>query len=141
MQKPAQMTYATRKDITKIAGIKHTTIKSRKLLKYYERLFDDSKIFCHLMTDGSGYLIKRVHNTFIEIVDMSVKHDSLRKGHGTSLINKIKSCCMSNKHDSIVCNVPEDNIVMQLFLRSCGFSAVRILKRKATYYQFLFVSR
>ena len=62
---------------------------------------------------------------FFEIKHFSVDKSFQRSGIGTSLINKMKSK-LHDRRGILSCNVPEENLSFQLFMKRMGFKATLI---------------
>jgi [ribosomal protein S18]-alanine N-acetyltransferase len=80
-----------------------------------------------------GYMIYELWKDFIHLVRFGVHPRHRRKGIGASLIHKLISKLSLHRRDWITVHVPEDNLNMQLFLRSLGFKAIGILRQEAKY--------
>lgn len=76
-----------------------------------------------LYGDVAGFIIFDVAPICYKIVRLSISLQSIRNGHGTALIDKLKQKLTHRRH-SIGIQVQERSLAMQLFLRAQGFHYV-----------------
>lgn len=74
-----------------------------------------------------GYALFRIHPRGFEMLRLLVHPDYRRRGVGSQLINRICNKLDPIQKRRLVLDVHERDLAMQLFLRSCGFQATRIL--------------
>lgn len=72
-----------------------------------------------------GYMLYRLHKKYLELVRIGVHAAYRRRGFGTKLIDHLKFKLGSDRV-SILINVPEEELALQLMLRSCGFFAYKM---------------
>lgn len=75
-----------------------------------------------------GYVFYELSRNGIQIVRMAVTPETQRTGVGTAFITRIKERLDVWKRPSIAVNVRESALPAQLFLRACGFKAVRVVR-------------
>ena len=74
-----------------------------------------------------GYVVYRIKKQSLELVRIAVAPEYHRRGVGTVMVKKLYSK-LAKGRTSVVTEVPEQMLSMQLLLRSTGFKATRILK-------------
>lgn len=86
-------------------------------------------LVCKYQEDIRGYIIYTLHRDHIEIVRIVVDPLYRREGVGTAMINRVIEKIGNNiKMEFIDIKVPEDNLDLQLFLKSNKFRACSIIK-------------
>lgn len=84
--------------------------------------------FTHKGTEVIGYMFYTVSRAKFELLNLAVDPRFHRNGVGTTLIeylkNKVK---LGNRPNRITLEISETNLVGQLFLKSLGFKATRVL--------------
>jgi ribosomal-protein-alanine N-acetyltransferase len=68
-----------------------------------------------------GHVIYELHKYRLQIVLFTVAFDKQREGIGTAMIDKLKSKLCVHRRHTIGFDVPERNVIAQLFLRANGF--------------------
>lgn len=71
-----------------------------------------------------GHMVYALEPKTINVLNMAVRPDLVRMGIGRAMIDKLKSKLHLQRRNKIICNVQEYNLEAQLFMRSCGFTAV-----------------
>jgi ribosomal-protein-alanine N-acetyltransferase len=75
-----------------------------------------------------GYVIYQLGDVGIRIANLAVLPTMRREGIGRQLIEKLISKLSVDRRRRIVANICESNLAAQLFLRDCGFKAIKVLK-------------
>jgi ribosomal-protein-alanine N-acetyltransferase len=75
-----------------------------------------------------GYIVYELHWDSLHILKMAVHPDYRRRGVGTQLVQKVISKLENTRRNRVALEVPESNLEAQLFFRSCGFRATRVLR-------------
>lgn len=70
-----------------------------------------------------GFLVYKLHKHSLEILNMAVHPEWQQHGVGTALIDKLKAKLEGRRRATILAEVPERKLDMQLFLREQGFFA------------------
>lgn len=77
-----------------------------------------------------GYMIYEIHRNSLSILRFAVEPEWQGLKIGAAMIEKLRfKLATQVRLHTIVCAVPEENLPMQLFLRSQGFGADRIESR------------
>jgi ribosomal-protein-alanine N-acetyltransferase len=73
----------------------------------------------------TGYIINRLYKTHTEIIRLATAPDARRRGVGRLLVSETQQRLNSSisKRKKIVADVPDMDLVPQLFFRACGFVA------------------
>lgn len=79
-----------------------------------------------------GFMIYELHKTKLHILNFSVHPAWRRLGVGGQMVSKLVSKLSSHRRTRITLEVRETNLIAQLFFRTQGFRAVRVLR---TYYE------
>ena len=79
-----------------------------------------------------GFMIYELHKTKLHILNFAVHPAWRRLGVGVQMVSKLISKLSSHRRTRITLEVRETNLCAQLFFRSQGFRAVRVLR---TYYE------
>jgi ribosomal-protein-alanine N-acetyltransferase len=75
-----------------------------------------------------GFMIYELHKTKLHILNFAVHPTCRRVGVGAQMVAKLISKLSSHRRTRITLEVRETNLVAQLFFRSQGFRAVRVLR-------------
>ena len=79
-----------------------------------------------------GFMIYELHKSKLHIMNFAVSPSCRRVGIGQQMVAKLISKLSSHRRTRITLEVRETNLVAQLFFRSQGFRAVRVLR---SYYE------
>jgi ribosomal-protein-alanine N-acetyltransferase len=79
-----------------------------------------------------GYMIYELHKSKLHIVNLAVQSAYRRRGIGAQMVAKLVSKLSSHRRTKITLEVRETNLPGQLFFRSQGFMAQRVLR---SYYE------
>jgi len=79
-----------------------------------------------------GFMIYELHKSKLHILNFAVQLGQRRCGIGTQMVAKLVSKLSSHRRTRITLEVRETNLAAQLFFRSQGFRAVRVLR---SYYE------
>jgi ribosomal-protein-alanine N-acetyltransferase len=79
-----------------------------------------------------GFMIYELHKTKLHILNFAVHPAYRRAGVGVQMVAKLISKLSSHRRVRITLEVRETNLTAQLFFRSQGFRAMRVLR---TYYE------
>lgn len=75
-----------------------------------------------------GYVIYELHKNRLHILNMAV-HPQSRRGHiGGQIMAKLIGKLSSHRRARITLEVRESNLIAQLFLKSSGFVAVKVVR-------------
>ncbi len=77
-----------------------------------------------------GFLFYQRAKTFLRLLDVVVAPEFRRFGVGTQLINKMLGKLTARRQPKVACLVGEDDLRVQLFMRSCGFLATTVVAAK-----------
>jgi ribosomal-protein-alanine N-acetyltransferase len=75
-----------------------------------------------------GFMIYELHKAKLHILNFAVHPQYRRAGVGAQLVAKLISKLSSHRRTRITLEVRETNLPAQLFFRSQGFKAVRVLR-------------
>jgi ribosomal-protein-alanine N-acetyltransferase len=75
-----------------------------------------------------GFMIYELHKSKLHILNFAVHPTCRRFGVGTQMVAKLISKLSSHRRTRITLEVRETNLAAQLFFRSQGFKAVRVLR-------------
>jgi ribosomal-protein-alanine N-acetyltransferase len=76
-----------------------------------------------------GFMIYELHKQKLHILNFAVHPHYRRGGVGAQMVTKLISKLSSHRRTRITLEVRETNLPAQLFFRSQGFRAVRVLRR------------
>ena len=76
-----------------------------------------------------GFMIYELHKQKLHILNFAVHPQYRRLGVGVQMVNKLISKLSSHRRTRITLEVRETNLAAQLFFRSQGFKAVRVLRK------------
>ena len=79
-----------------------------------------------------GFMIYELHKSKLHIMNFAVSPSCRRVGIGQQMVAKLISKLSSHRRTRITLEVRETNLVAQLFFRTQGFRAVRVLR---SYYE------
>jgi ribosomal-protein-alanine N-acetyltransferase len=75
-----------------------------------------------------GFMIYELHKAKLHILNFAVSPSYRRAGVGAQMVAKLISKLSAHRRTRITLEVRETNLVAQLFFRSQGFKAVRVLR-------------
>jgi ribosomal-protein-alanine N-acetyltransferase len=75
-----------------------------------------------------GFMIYELHKNKLHILNFAVHPGYRRAGVGIQMVNKLVSKLSSHRRTRITLEVRETNLTAQLFFRSQGFKAVKVLR-------------
>src|SRR5688500_10935720 len=75
-----------------------------------------------------GFMIYELHKAKLHILNFAVHPGHRRAGVGSQMVAKLISKLSSHRRTRITLEVRETNLEAQLFYRSLGFKAVRVLR-------------
>jgi ribosomal-protein-alanine N-acetyltransferase len=75
-----------------------------------------------------GFMIYELHKSKLHILNFAVHPAYRRQGIGAQMVAKLVSKLSSHRRTRITLEVRETNLAAQLFFRSQGFRAVRVLR-------------
>src|SRR6266404_2170273 len=75
-----------------------------------------------------GFMIYELHKSKLHILNFAVLPVSRRQAVGTQMVQKLVSKLSSHRRTKITLEVRETNLSAQLFFRSQGFRAMRVLR-------------
>src|SRR5947208_862590 len=75
-----------------------------------------------------GFMIYELHKNKLHILNFAVHPGCRRYGVGTQMVAKLISKLSSHRRTRITLEIRETNLCAQLFFRSQGFKAVRVLR-------------
>jgi ribosomal-protein-alanine N-acetyltransferase len=76
-----------------------------------------------------GFMIYELHKSKLHILNFAVSPSCRRQQVGGQMIGKLIGKLSSHRRTKITLEVRETNLAAQLFFRSQGFKAVRVLRR------------
>src|SRR5207237_9807743 len=76
-----------------------------------------------------GFMIYELHKAKLHILNFAVSPACRRQAVGSQMVGKLVGKLSSHRRTKITLEVRETNLVAQLFFRSQGFKAVRVLRR------------
>jgi ribosomal-protein-alanine N-acetyltransferase len=76
-----------------------------------------------------GFMIYELHKAKLHILNFAVSPTYHRQGVGLQMIGKLIGKLSSHRRTKITLEVRETNLPAQLFFRSQGFKAIRVLRR------------
>jgi [ribosomal protein S18]-alanine N-acetyltransferase len=79
-----------------------------------------------------GFMIYELHKTKLHILNFAIQPAFRRLGVGVQMVTKLVSKLSSHRRTKITLEIRESNLAAQLFFRSQGFRAVRVLR---SYYE------
>lgn len=74
-----------------------------------------------------GFMIYELEKHSLNLLRFAVHQKFRRRGVGAGMVGKLKSKLLSHRRRSITCEVPEEMLAAQLFLRSQGFKASAVV--------------
>jgi ribosomal-protein-alanine N-acetyltransferase len=75
-----------------------------------------------------GFMIYELHKTKLHILNFAVQPNFRRTGLGSQMVAKLVSKLSSHRRTRITLEIRETNLSAQLFFRSLGFRALRVLR-------------
>ncbi len=75
-----------------------------------------------------GYVIYELHKSKLHVLNLAVHPNARRQKIGAHLVGKLMSKLSSHRRSRITLEVRETNLPAQLFFRSQGFQATRVLR-------------
>jgi ribosomal-protein-alanine N-acetyltransferase len=75
-----------------------------------------------------GFMIYELHKTKLHILNFAIQPAFRRLGVGVQMVTKLVSKLSSHRRTKITLEIRETNLAAQLFFRSQGFRAVRVLR-------------
>ncbi len=75
-----------------------------------------------------GYLLHEIHETKLHLIRFAVHPGHRRQGVGARLVGRLAERMAGARRTRITADVPEENLGAQLFLKSLGFKATRVLR-------------
>lgn len=75
-----------------------------------------------------GFMIYELHKSKLHILNFAVCPSGRRNGIGSQMVAKLVSKLSSHRRTRITLEVRETNLAAQLFFRSQGFRALRVLR-------------
>jgi ribosomal-protein-alanine N-acetyltransferase len=80
----------------------------------------------------TGFMIYELHRTQLHLLNFAVRPEFRRNGIGGLMLSKLTDKMITHRREKITLAVRERNLVAQMFFRSNGFQATRLLRN---YYQ------
>ena len=127
---PAHLRFMMRRDIPEILAIEEDAFEFGWSEKEFIRcLRQRNCIGMVAECDGqvAGYMIYELQKTRIHVLNFAVAKNYRRTGVGSKMVAKLASKLWPNRRTNILLEVRETNLAAQLFFRSCGFRATRVL--------------
>ena len=81
-----------------------------------------------LKEDVVGFMVYELEKSYLEVINLAVAADLRRNGIATQMTKLLKEKLSPARRTSIRMKVMEDNLNMQLFLRSQCFKAINVEK-------------
>jgi ribosomal-protein-alanine N-acetyltransferase len=75
-----------------------------------------------------GFMIYELHKTRLHILNFAVSSRYRRSGVGAQMVSKLIGKLSTQRRNRILLEIRETNLSAQLFVRSCGFRAVSVLR-------------
>ena len=75
-----------------------------------------------------GFMIYELHKTKLHVLNFAVAPEMRRVGIGTQMVHKLVGKLSSHRRTRITLEVRETNLPAQLFFRTQGFKAVKVLR-------------
>ncbi len=75
-----------------------------------------------------GVMIYELHKNRLHLINFAVAPTARRQGVGSAMVEKMVSKLSYDRRNRITLEVRETNLAAQLFFKSQGFRAVRVLK-------------
>lgn len=75
-----------------------------------------------------GFMIYELHKTYLRIINFAVHPNHRRNSIGAAMVEKLKRKIAGTQRKRLVVEVRETNLDAQLFFRSQGFRAIRVLR-------------
>lgn len=76
-----------------------------------------------------GFMIYELHRSLFHILNFAVDPECRRFGVGAAMVEKLIDKIEQQRRQEIVLEVRESNLMAQVFFRSQGFKATRVLRR------------
>lgn len=83
----------------------------------------------------AGYAAVELFPSYLEIIRFGVAYPYQRLGVGTAIIQQIKSGLKPEKRRALTVDVDESNVAAQLFLKSTGFTLIKMSTVDGTPFQ------
>lgn len=128
---PAQVRWLIRRDMDEVMEIEKRS---------FDHPWSEEEFMCALRerntigaviednTQIIGYMIYELHKGKLELLNLAVKPIERRNGYGRQMIERLIAKLEQQQRNAIECTVTDANLNAQLFLQSCGFKAVRVVK-------------
>jgi len=84
----------------------------------------------------AGYLLYELRDRSFHLIRLAIARSWRRNGLGTALIAKIRGKLSPSQRSAITIDVPDSNTGAHLFLQSCGFRAIRVIRGNPDVYAF-----
>ncbi|MFL5240913.1 MAG: ribosomal protein S18-alanine N-acetyltransferase [Gemmataceae bacterium] len=75
-----------------------------------------------------GFMIYELHKTKLHVLNFAIQPAFRRSGVGVQMVTKLVSKLSSHRRTRITLEIRETNLAAQLFFRSQGFRAIRVLR-------------
>jgi len=75
-----------------------------------------------------GFMIYELHKTKLHVLNFAIQPAFRRLGVGVQMVTKLVSKLSSHRRTKITLEIRETNLTAQLFFRSQGFRAIRVLR-------------
>lgn len=86
-----------------------------------------------LVIEGGGqilaFLVYEARRRSIQLINIGVRPDMIRKGLGTKLIKRLIAFMMDSECSKLQAELRETNLNAQLFLQKLGFQATSVVRR------------
>jgi ribosomal-protein-alanine N-acetyltransferase len=76
-----------------------------------------------------GFMIYELHKEKLRILSLAIDPEDRRCGLGVKMIVRLIDKLSEQRRHAIEAEVRESNLTAQLFFQSCGFRAVRVLRK------------
>lgn len=128
-----KVTWMVRKDTDDVLSF--TTYSQENLEKIMKKRDVIGKV-CSVNDRVVGCVIYKMKQRHLHIISLDVDPAYRRRGVGTKLMEDLqKKIAIGSRWQSITCNVPDNNLSAHLFLRKCGWKAVKV---DVDHYKFLY---
>ena len=120
-----------RRDMPEVLAIEHASFEFPWCEEEFLRVLRQRNCIGMVAEQGEkvvGFMIYELHKAKLHILNFAVQPSHRRCGVGAQMVAKLVSKLSSHRRTRITLEVRETNLAAQLFFRSQGFRAVRVLR-------------
>lgn len=128
---PAQVRWLIRRDMDEVMAIEKQSFDHPWTEEEFMCCLRERNTIGAVIEDNTqiiGYMIYELHKGKLRLLNLAVKPIERRCGYGRQMIQRLIDKLEQQRRNTIETELGDRNLNGQLFLQSCGFKAVRVIR-------------